>query len=87
VFFHGRVARRPKPDNHTARRKRRIDAPAGRTPYGQRVATVEPVFANLRYHKGLDRFTLRGRIKVDAQWKRFCLVHDIEKLAHHGYAA
>jgi hypothetical protein len=24
--------------------------------------------------------------KVDAQWKLFCLVHNIEKLAHHGYA-
>ena len=47
---------------------------------------MEPVFANLRYNKGLDRFTLRGRSKVDAQWKLFCLVHNIEKLAHHGYA-
>jgi len=24
--------------------------------------------------------------KVDTQWKLFCLVHNIEKLAHHGYA-
>jgi len=45
------------------------------------------VFANVRYNKGLDRFTLRGRAKVDGQWKRFCLVHNIEKLARHGYAA
>ena len=54
--------------------------------YGERFATVEPVFANLRHNKGLDRFTLRGRHKVDTQWKLFCLVHNIEKLAHHGYA-
>ena len=87
MFFHGRVARRPTPDNHTAHMKRRLDAPEGRRQYGQRFATVEPVFANLRDNKGLDRFTLRGRIKVDAQWKLFCLVHNIEKLAHHGYAA
>ena len=87
VVFHGRVAARPKPENHTARMKRRIDTPEGRTQYGQRFGTVEPVFANLRYNKGLDRFTLRGRIKVDAQWKLFCLVHNIEKLAHCGYAA
>ena len=33
------------------------------------------------------RFTLRGRAKVDRQWKLFCLVHNIEKLAHHGLAA
>ena len=67
--------------------KERIDAPAGRARYGERFATVEPVFANLRHNKGLDRFTLRGRTKVDGQWKLFCLVHNIEKLAHHGYAA
>jgi len=47
---------------------------------------VEPVFGNLRHNKGLDRFTLRGRAKVDTQWKLFCLVHNIEKLTHHGYA-
>ena len=87
MFFHGRIARPPKPETHTARMKRRLDAPEGRTQYGQRFGTVEPVFGNLCYNKGLDRFTLRGRSKVDAQWKLFCLVHNIEKLAHAGYAA
>jgi len=41
---------------------------------------VEPVFANLRYNKGLDRFTLRSRKKVQGQWRLYCLVHNIEKL-------
>ncbi|MEQ1837169.1 MAG: transposase [Candidatus Nitrotoga sp.] len=63
------------------------DGDAGvRTQYGRRFATVEPVFGNLRHNKQLNRFTLRGRVKVDAQWKLYCLVHNIEKLAHHGYA-
>ena len=31
-------------------------------------------------------FTLRGQKKLNAQWKLYCLVHNIEKLAHHGYA-
>ena len=65
--------------------QRRVDTPEGRAQYGRRFATVEPVFANLRHNKGLDRFTLRGQKKVDTQWKLFCLVHNIEKLAHHGY--
>ena len=65
----------------------RIDSPAGRAQYAQRFATVEPVFANLRHNKRLDRFTLRGQTKVDTQWKLYCLVHNIEKLAHAGYAA
>jgi transposase len=75
----------PTKSPHTQRMRQRIDSPEGRTAYGRRFATVEPVFANLRYNKKLARFTLRGRIKVDAQWKLFCLVHNIEKLAHHGY--
>ena len=49
--------------------------------------TVEHVFGNVRYNKRLDRFTLRGRTKVNGQWLLFCLVHNIEKLTHAGYAA
>ncbi|MGH8670939.1 MAG: transposase, partial [Burkholderiales bacterium] len=53
------------------RLRERIDSPEGRARYGRRFATVEPVFANLRHNKQLNRFTLRGRIKVDAQWKLY----------------
>jgi len=72
--------------SYTDLMKRAIDSERGRAMYGGRFATVEPVFGNIRYNKGLDRFTLRGQKKVDTQWKLFCLVHNIEKLAHHGYA-
>jgi transposase len=70
----------------SARMKRKIDTDQGREMIARRFATVEPVFGNLRYNKGLNRFTLRGRHKVDAQWKLYCLVHNIEKLANNGYA-
>jgi transposase len=83
VFFTGKTH---KPESHTDRMKRRIDSEEGRRRYGQRFATVEPVFGNIRHNKGLNRFTLRGRTKVDTQWKLYCMVHNIEKLAHHGYA-
>jgi hypothetical protein len=66
--------------------KRKIDADRGKEMIARRFATVEPVFGNLRYNKGLNRFTLGGRQKVDGQWKLYCLVHNIEKLAHNGYA-
>jgi transposase len=72
-------------ETHTDRMKRAIDSAEGKARYGRRFATVEPVFGNLRHNKRLDRFTLRGRKKVDTQWKLYCLVHNIEKLAHHGY--
>ena len=74
-------------ETHTMRMQQRLDAPEGRAQYGRRFATVEPVFANLRYNKRLDRFTLRGRTNVNGQWLLFCLVHNIEKLTHAGYAA
>ncbi len=85
AFFRGRAE--GTPESHTARMQRRLDSPEGRARYEQRFATVEPVFGNLRANKRLDRFTLRGRTKVDAQWKLYRLVHNIEKLAHHGFAA
>ncbi|PWB40535.1 MAG: DDE transposase [Rhodocyclales bacterium] len=83
-FFRGKAS--GTPPSYTEIMRRAIDSPQGRALYGRRFATVEPVFANLRHNKGLDRFTLRGRKKVDAQWKLFCMVHNIEKLAHHGFA-
>lgn len=73
------------PLEFTERMKSAIDSDLGRRLYGRRIATVEPVFANLRHNKRLDRFTLRTRPKVNAQWNLYCLVHNIEKLAHHGY--
>jgi hypothetical protein len=61
--------------------KQRIDSAEARRRYSQRIGTVEPVFSNLRHDKRLTRFTLRGLRKVGIQWKLFCLVHNIEKLA------
>jgi transposase len=83
AFFIGKL---PDKNIHTEHMKQRIDSAEGRALYGRRFATVEPVFANLRHNKRLSRFTLRGQAKVDGQWKLFALVHNIEKLAHHGYA-
>ena len=67
--------------------KLKIDSDLGKRIIAQRFATVEPVFGNLRGNKRLHRFTLRSKAKVDGQWKLFCLMHNLEKLAHHGYAA
>jgi hypothetical protein len=50
------------------------------------LAIVEPVFGNLRSQKRLDRFTLRGKIKVTIQWLLYCMVHNIEKILHYGKA-
>ncbi len=52
-----------------------------------RFAAVEPVVGNLRHNKRLNRFMLCGQTKVEGQWQRCCLVHNIEKLANNGYAS
>lgn len=83
AFFMGK---RDDTQSHTERMKARIDSDQGKRMIAARFATVEPVFGNLRHNKRLTRFTLRGRQKVDAQWKLWCMMHNIEKLAHHGYA-
>ena len=62
-----------------------IDSVAGRKIYQRRIGIVEPVFANIREQKKLNRFTLRGKVKADIQWLLFCMVHNIEKIANYGF--
>jgi hypothetical protein len=57
--------------------KKKIDTRQGRSRYSQRLGIVEPIFANICRMLGLRRFSLRGKIKVDAQWKLFCIVHNL----------
>lgn len=73
--------RQRRPDDPSQRMREAIDSAQGRGLYSQRIATVEPVFANIRHHKGMRRFTVRGQAKVSTQWQLYCLVHNIEKLA------
>jgi transposase len=47
--------------------------------YAYRIQIIEPVFANIAYCKGLDRFTLRGAVKVNGQWLLYCIVHNLGK--------
>lgn len=64
----------------------KVDSAVGRLKYGLRLGIAEPPFANLRSTLGLDRFTLRGQRKVNAQWQMFAMVHNIGKLNRFGYA-
>ncbi len=64
----------------------KIDTERGRKLYPHRISIVEPVFANIRTNKRLDRFTLRGKAKVNIQWLLYCMVHNIEKIVNFGYA-
>lgn len=63
----------------------KVDTELGRTVYPQRIAIAEPAFANIRTHKRLDRFTLRGKVKVNIQRLLYCMVHKIEKIMNYGF--
>ena len=62
----------------------KVDSEKGRRIYPQRLAVVEPVFANIEIHKGMNRFTLRSKIKVNIQWMLYCMVHNIGKILNYG---
>jgi transposase len=81
-FFSGEMR---KPETFTQTMKRKIDTLVGKAVYNRRIATVEPVFGHLR-NIGLNRFTLRGKQKVDVQWKLYCIVHNLLKIHRYGEA-
>jgi transposase len=73
-----------RPGSITDEMKQKIDTAEGRRTYSKRLGIVEPVFGNIRTCKKMDRFTLRGKIKVNIQWMLYCLVHNIEKIINYG---
>ena len=81
AYFHGR--NEEGKNTFTEKMRRKIDSAAGRMLYGLRLATAEPPFAHIRHVIGLDRFSLRGKRKVNAQWNLFCIVHNLKKI--HRY--
>jgi hypothetical protein len=83
-FIKGKAKRKP---NNTDWMKERVDSPEGKLIYSHRMSVVEPVFGNIESNKGLDRFGLRGKKKVQSQWQLYCIIHNIEKLKNYGKLA
>ncbi len=69
---------------YSSKMVKKIDTEKGRDIYSQRMGIVEPVFANITYHKKMNRFLLRGRSKVRIQWMLYNIVHNIGKIARYG---
>jgi hypothetical protein len=67
--------------------KSKIDSVIGKAIYSRRITTAEPPFAHIRHVMGLDRFTLRGKTKVNNQWLLFCIVHNLKKMFKYGMEA
>jgi transposase len=45
--------------------------------YRQRQSMIEPVFANTKFNRGIDRFRRRGRGAVRAEWRLITATHNL----------
>jgi len=84
VFFQGRPGTAKQ--TYTQKMIQKIDTPEGRHQYSRRLGIVEPVFSRITSLLGLKRFSLRGKVKVDIQWKLYCIVHNLLKIHRYGMA-
>ena len=84
VSFTLQKTRKP---NYTDWMKHRVDSDKGKQIYSHRMSVVEPVFGNIGTNKKLNRFSLRGKTKVQGQWQLYCVVHNIEKIKNYGELA
>jgi transposase len=66
-------------ETFTDKMKQKIDTKLGRFIYSRRVAVAEPPFAQIRHILGLNRFTLRGKKKVNIQWNLYCIIHNLRR--------
>jgi hypothetical protein len=52
--------------------------------YRKRQPMIEPVFAQMKFNRGLDRFRRRGRAAVRAEWRLITATHNVLKLHRHA---
>lgn len=81
------LERPPKELTVKERMIRKLRTKAGQEVYARRKAVVEPVFGQIKGVRGLRQFLLRGLENVRAEWKLWCLTHNLLKLWRHGHWA
>jgi hypothetical protein len=80
----GGLARGSRAALALGRRPLRVHAPLetelGKQLYGKRQVTIEPVFANTKFNRRLDRFLRRGRAACRSEWRLISATHNLLKL-------
>jgi len=61
-----------------------LDTPEGQALYRRRQQIVEPVFANTKFLRRIDRFQRRGIRACQAEWKLIAATHNLLKLWRAG---
>jgi len=69
--------------------RRVLETDDGRELYVKRKCLVEPVFAQMKFNRGIDRFQRRGRSACRSEWRLIAATHNLLKLHRHeiGLAA
>ena len=67
--------------------RRVLETDAGAALYGKRQVMIEPVFANTKFNRRLDRFLRRGRAACRSEWRLITATHNLLKLHTHQTAA
>ena len=52
-------------------------------PLPKRPGMIEPVFADEKFNRGIDRFQRRGRAAALSEWRLVNATHDLLKLHRH----
>ena len=60
--------------------------PAGAALYRRRSGMIEPVFADTKFNRRIDRFLRRGRSAARSEWRLTNAAHNLLKLWRHTTA-
>jgi transposase len=59
----------------------KLSSSSGEAIYKRRQTLVEPVFGNIKFNLGFNRFCLRGLEKVRIEFLLMCIAHNLKKMA------
>ena len=54
-----------------------LDTPAAGELYAQRQQMIEPVFADTKFNRRIDRFLRRGRAACRSEWRLITATHNL----------
>jgi hypothetical protein len=66
--------------------RRVLETELGNQLYAKRQATIEPVFANTKFNRRIDRFLRRGGSACRSEWRLITATHNLLKLHSHRSA-
>jgi hypothetical protein len=82
-----RTTRRNWDGGHYDFMRRVLASERGGELYRKRQPMIEPVFAQMKFNRGLDRFRRRGRGAVRTEWRLITATHNLLKLHRHALTA